>query len=206
MPMKVVVLNHVSLDGVMQSPARPDEDTRGGFAHGGWAAAGADEVVAAWVGAVGAGTGGAMLMGRRSYEGMLGTWNKRGGPFKDALNATQKYVASRDPATRLEWPNSTLLSGDVAGAVARLKREQDGQLLIMGSGALIHSLVPHDLIDEYRLVIHPLLLGGGVPLFPGDGLAHRLELVESRSTPTGVLLATYRPVDRGGAARPPMPA
>jgi dihydrofolate reductase len=197
MSMEVVVLNHMSLDGVIQGPARPDEDTRGGFARGGWAAAGADEVMAEWIGPVGTGSGGAMLMGRRSYEDMLGYWNQAGGPFKDALNAAPKYVASRNPATWLEWPNSTLLSGDVAAAVAKLKGEQDGRLLIMGSADLVHSLVPHDLIDEYRLAIHPLLLGGGVRLFPDDGLAHRLELADSKSTTKGVILATYRRAGRG---------
>ena len=190
--MRVVVLNHMSLDGVIQSPARLDEDTRGGFTHGGWAVEGADEAVARWVGPVGAGGPGAMLMGRRSYEGMLGHWNQAGGPFRDALNAATKYVASRNASTQLDWPNSTLLTGDVSEAVARLKRELDGELLIMGSGALIQSLVPHNLIDEFRLVIHPLLLGGGVRLFPDDGEANQLELVDSTHTIKGVILATYR--------------
>jgi dihydrofolate reductase len=128
---------------------------------------------------------------------MLSHWNQAGGPFKEALNAAPKYVASRNAATQLEWPNSTLLSGDVVAAVETLKEEQEGQLLIMGSGALIQSLVPHDLIDEYRLAIHPLLLGGGVRLFPDDGLAHRLQLADSQSTTKGVILATYRTADRG---------
>jgi dihydrofolate reductase len=194
--MKVVVLNHMTLDGVIQSPARPDEDTRGGFAHGGWAVAGGDEVMARWVGPIGSGGAGAMLMGRRSYEGMLGSWNAKGGPFKDALNAARKYVASSNPSTQLEWPNSILLHGDVPQGVAKLKREQEGDLLIMGSGALIHSLVPHNLIDEFRLLIHPLLLGGGVRLFPDDGSEHRLELVDSTPTTKGVILATYRSAAR----------
>ena len=190
--MKIVVLNHMSLDGVIQSPARPDEDTRGGFTHGGWAVAGADEEVGKWVGPPNAGGAGAMLMGRLSYEDMLGHWNRTGGPFKDALNAATKYVTSRDASTQLEWPNSTLLSGDVPEAVAKLKRERDGDLLIMGSGALIQSLVPHNLIDEFRLVIHPLLLGNGVRLFPDSGELHQLELVDSTRTAKGVILATYR--------------
>lgn len=200
MSMKVVVLNHMSLDGVIQGPGRSDEDTRGGFAHGGWAASGGDEVMAAWIGPIGTGSGGAMLMGRRSYEGMVGHWNRVGGPFRDAFNAATKYVASRNPTTQLEWPNSVLLSGDVVAAVAKLKEEQDGDLLIMGSGELIRSLVPHDLIDEYRLAIYPLLLGGGVRLFPDDGLSHRLRLVDSRTSTKGVFLATYRLVDREGSA------
>jgi dihydrofolate reductase len=190
--MNVIVLNHVSLDGIMQGPARPDEDTRGGFAHGGWAVAGGDPVMAEWIGPVGTGTGGGMLFGRRSYEGMLSAWNRKGGPFKDALNAAHKYVASSSASTRLEWPNSTLLHGDIPAAVEQLKCDGDGQLLIMGSAVLIHSLLPHDLIDEYRLAIYPLLLGAGVRLFPDDGAFHRLTLVDSRTTTTGVILATYR--------------
>lgn len=197
--MKVVVLNHMSLDGVIQGPGRADEDARGGFAHGGWAASGGDEAMRHWIGPIGAGGPGGMLMGRRSYEGMLGHWNRAGGPFKEALNAAQKYVASRNPSTHLEWPNSTLLSGDVPASVAALKREQEGNLLIMGSGELIHSLVAHDLVDEYRVAIYPLLLGGGVRLFPDDGAAHSLELVDCVTSTKGVLLTTYRPA--GASAR-----
>ncbi|HEY6471072.1 MAG TPA: dihydrofolate reductase family protein [Candidatus Dormibacteraeota bacterium] len=193
--MKITVLNHMSLDGIIQSPARPDEDTRGGFSHGGWAVAGADEEVGKWVGPPSAGGAGAMLMGHRSYDDMLGHWNRVGGPFKDALNAARKYVASRNASTQLAWPNSSLLTGDVPEAVAKLKREHDGDLLIMGSGALIHSLVPHNLIDEFRLVIHPLLLGDGVHLFPDDGELHQLELVDGTHTTKGVILATYRAAD-----------
>ncbi len=191
--MNLVVLNHLSLDGVIQAPGRPDEDTRGGFSHGGWAAGGGDQVMAEWIGPIQAGGPGAMLLGRRSYEGMLGHWNRAGGPFKEALNSATEYVASSSPSTRLEWPNSTLLHGDVAAAVEQLKREGEGQLLIMGSAALIHSLLPHGVIDEYRLAIYPILLGGGVRLFPDDGALHRLRLVESRTTTTGVVLAVYRP-------------
>jgi dihydrofolate reductase len=191
--MNIVVLNHVSLDGVMQAPGRQDEDTRGGFSHGGWASAGGDEVMAEWIGPINTGAGGGMLLGRRSYEDMLTHWNRAGGPFKDAFNAAPKYVASKSAATKLAWPNSTLLHGDIPAAVAHLKAQSDGRLLIMGSAALIHSLLPHDLIDEYRLAIHPLLLGGGVRLFPDDGASHRLTLVDSRPTTTGVILATYRP-------------
>ena len=191
--MKVVVLNHMSLDGVIQSPARQDEDTRKGFSHGGWAVAGGDPVMTEWIGPISSGGAGGMLLGRRSYEGMLSHWNRAGGPFKDALNAAPKYVASSSASTRLEWPNSTLLHGDIPAAVAELKHHGEGQLLIMGSAVLIHSLLPHDLIDEYRLAIYPLLLGGGVRLFADDGALHRLKLVDSRPSTTGVILASYRP-------------
>jgi len=191
--MKLVVLNHMSLDGVIQSPARQDEDTRKGFSHGGWAVAGGDPVMTEWIGPISSGGAGGMLLGRRSYEGMLSHWNRAGGPFKDALNAAPKYVASSSASTRLEWPNSTLLHGDIPAAVAELKHQGEGQLLIMGSAVLIHSLLPHDLIDEYRLAIYPFLLGGGVRLFADDGALHRLKLVDSRPSTTGVILATYRP-------------
>jgi dihydrofolate reductase len=202
--MDLVVLNHLSLDGVMQGPGDPDEDRRGGFAHGGWAAAGADQVMGEWIGPVGDGGDGAMLLGRRSYESMLGAWNERGGPFKDAQNSASKYVASRSPDTPLAWPNSTLLTGDVPSAVAALKDEGDGRLLVMGSGELVRTLVDHDLVDELRLAIHPLLLGGGVRLFPDTGLAHRLELVECQTSTTGVLLVTYHRAE--GRASPAEPS
>lgn len=191
--MKIVVVNHVTLDGVMQGPGRPDEDTRGGFTHGGWAGSAHDQAIIDAIGERMNTPDGGMLLGRRSYEDMLGTWNDRGGPFKDALNATTKYVASRSSGTQLAWPNSTLLDGDVATAVADLKEAPDGNLVIMGSGELIRSLLPHRLIDEFLLMIHPLVLGSGQRLFEHGGEALKLKLVESAGTETGVILATYRP-------------
>ena len=132
----------------------------------------------------------AFLFGRRTYEQLLTSWNARGGPFKDALNNTRKYVASSNPETRLEWPNSTLLHGDVPAAVAELKESSATNLVIMGSGVLIGSLMAADLIDEYLLMIAPLVLGTGRRLFPGGAQAS-LRLVESITTSTGVLIATY---------------
>jgi dihydrofolate reductase len=133
---RIVVINHITLDGVMQAPGRPDEDTRGGFSHGGWAIPGNDEVMGqALAGRMGRSDGG-LLLGRRSYEDMLASWNAQGGPYKDALNAAPKHVASTSPATRLEWPNSTLLHGDIPAAVAELKQSSAGDLVIMGSGQL----------------------------------------------------------------------
>jgi dihydrofolate reductase len=190
---RVVVINQITLDGVMQSPARPDEDTRGGFRHGGWAIAGNDELMVAKMGERMGGDR-AFLLGRRSYEGMLAAWNARGGPFKDALNATTKYVASSSSSTTLSWPNSRLLHGDLPAAVADLKQGSSGNLVIMGSGQLIRSLVPHGLIDEYFLMIHPLVLGSGQRLFGHDDHAVNLRLVETAVADTGVLLAVYHPV------------
>jgi len=130
-------------------------------------------------------------LGRRSYEDMLSAWNRMGGPFKDALNNTAKYVASHSPTTRLEWPNSTLLDGDVPDAVAELKQASDN-LVILGSGQLIAALMAADLIDEYLLMIHPLVLGTGRRLFP-EGVLASLRLTDSVATTKGVLIATYEP-------------
>jgi dihydrofolate reductase len=132
----------------------------------------------------------AFLFGRRTYEQLLASWNAQGGPFQDALNNTQKYVASHSPATRLEWPNSTLLDGDVPAAVAELKQASSGNLVIMGSGEFIAALMAADLIDEYLLMIHPLVLGTGCRLFPEGGRAS-LRLTDSVITTKGVLMATY---------------
>jgi dihydrofolate reductase len=187
----VIVMNHVTLDGVMQGPGRPDEDTRDGFAHGGWGIPYGD---AATVAKMGERMGGdrAWLFGRRTYEQLLSVWNARGGPFKDALNDTRKYVASSNPATRLDWPNSTLLHGDVPPAVADLKDSLSANLVIMGSGVLIGSLMAADLIDEYLLMIAPVVLGTGRRLFAG-GTHASLRLVDSSTTSTGVVIATYAP-------------
>lgn len=189
--MPVVAINHITLDGVMQAPGGLEEDTRGGFTHGGWAIPGNDEVMGQAMGERMGKPDGGMLLGRRSYEQMLGFWNTQGGPYKDALNGATKYVASTSSETRLDWPNSTLLHGDLLAAVADLKRSSN--LLIMGSGQLIRSLLPHGLIDEYLLMIHPLVLGSGQRLFDADNHVTELRLVDSTLTTTGVILATYQP-------------
>jgi dihydrofolate reductase len=182
-------MNGVTLDGVMQGPGRPDEDTRDGFAHGGWGIPYSDQAIVAKMGER-MGTDRAFLFGRRTYEDLLAHWNAQGGPFKDALNNARKYVASSNSATRLDWPNSTLLHGDVSAAVADLKASSATNLVIMGSGVLIGSLMAADLIDEYLLMIHPLVLGSGRRLFPG-GVQASLRLVDSITTSPGVLIATY---------------
>ena len=186
---KVIVMNGVTLDGVMQSPGRPDEDTRDGFEHGGWDAPYGDEAIVAKMGER-MGEDHALLFGRRTYEQLLAYWNAQGGPFKDALNNIRKYVASSNPATRLDWPNSTLLHGDVPAAVADLKQSSTANLVIMGSGVLVGSLMAADLIDEYLLMIAPLVLGTGRRLFAGATPAS-LRLVESSTTSRGVLIAVY---------------
>jgi dihydrofolate reductase len=188
---KVVLMNYVTLDGVMQGPGRPDEDTRGGFTQGGWGIPYGDETTIAKMGGR-MGEDRAFLFGRRTYEQLLSSWNARGGPFKDALNDTDKFVASRSPATKLEWPNSTLLHGDVPAEVAELKAKAPTNLVIMGSGVLIASLMAADVIDEYLLIIAPVVLGNGRRLF-GEGARATLRLTESVATDKGVVLATYEP-------------
>jgi dihydrofolate reductase len=190
---KVVVINHMTLDGVMQAPGRPEEDTRDGFMDGGWSAANVDDVMMEAVGAR-MGEGNRLLLGRRSYEDMLGYWNTQDSPFTAALNNAEKYVASTTLREPLPWPNSTLLGDDVAGAVARLTKQPGKSLHVMGSGELIQTLLRHDLIDEYLLFIHPLVLGSGRRLFVDGGPRADLRLVESTATTTGVLIATYEPV------------
>jgi dihydrofolate reductase len=137
----------------------------------------------------------AFLFGRRTYENLLASWNAKGGPFKEALNGAHKYVASSNPAARLDWPNSTLLHGDVPAAVADRKEGSDTNLVIMGSGVLIGSLMAADLIDEYLPTIAPLVLGTGRRLFAG-GTQTPLRLVDSMTTSMGGLIATYEH-DRG---------
>lgn len=188
---KVVVMNSVTLDGVMQGPGRPDEDTRDGFAHGGWAVPYGDDAMVAKMGER-MGQDRAFLFGRHTYEQLLTSWNARGGPFKDALNDTHKYVASSNPEAKLEWPNSTLLHGDIPAAVAELKEKAPTNLVIMGSGVLIASLMAADVIDEYLVMIAPLVLGTGRRLFP-EGVRATLRLTENVATSTGMLLVTYEP-------------
>lgn len=193
---RIVVMNHVTLDGVMQGPGRPEEDTRGGFTRGGWgsrSAASDDAMGKAMSERMKAGGGLAgWLFGRWTYESLLATWNTRGGPFKDALNTTPKYVASTTLTEPLPWPNSTLLRGDLINAVGALKAEASGVLAIMGSRRLIATLMAADLIDEYLLMIHPLVLGTGRRLFPAQVHAP-LRLIDSATSGTGVLIATYEP-------------
>ena len=194
--MRLVVINHITLDGVMQSPGRPDEDTRGGFRLGGWAASRDGEVDEVMGEALGRRMGkpdGGLLLGRRSYEDMLSVWNTRGGPYRDALNSAPKFVTSSNPATELDWPNSTLVHGDVPEAVADLKQRGTGDLTIMGSGRLIRSLLPHGQIDEFLLMIHPVVLGSGQRLFEPDSRVSELKLVDCTPTTQGVILATYQP-------------
>jgi len=191
--MQVVMTNHLTLDGVMQAPGRPDEDTRGGFEHGGWAIPGNDEVMGRVMGE-GMTRGGAILLGRRTYEDFHGFWpNQPDNRFTEVLNSATKYVASRTLEEPLEWSNSTLLEGDAADAVEDLRRQGEGSLALLGSGELARSLMARNLIDRYVLMIHPLVLGSGQRLFPDAGPPVPLQLVDSVTTTTGVLIGTYEP-------------
>jgi dihydrofolate reductase len=190
---RVVVINHVTLDGVMQAPGRPDEDQRGGFEHGGWAQPYNDEVMGRVLGARMA-QGGPLLLGRRTYEDFAGFWPKqKDNPYTEVLDNTQKYVASRTLNEPLPWRNSTLLPGDAAEAVAVLKEQSEQDIGVLGSGALLQSLMRRNLVDEFLLLIHPLVLGSGRRLFPDGGPRAALRLADSVTTTTGVVIATYQP-------------
>ena len=189
---KILVFVNLSLDGAIQAPARPDEDTRGGFKHGGWEApyqamASAGEAMA---------NVGALLLGRRTYEDFYSVWPKRtDSPYSSFMDNIQKYVASRTLQEPLPWKNSTLLKGDAAEAVARLKKEPGKDLVIMGSSEPIQSLMKQNLIDEYVLLIHPVVLGAGRRLFADPGAFVTLRLVSSKTTEKGVVIAAYQPIE-----------
>ena len=192
---KILVLESLSLDGVMQAPGRADEDQRGGFTHGGWAGPYNDPVMFNEM-SKGLGQAGPLLFGRRTYEDFFKVWPSRtDSPFSAVLDNTQKYVASRTLTEPLPWKNSTLLKGDAAQTVRRLKDQLDKDLLVMGSGDLVASLMRHGLVDEYMLLIHPLLLGSGRRLFQDDGPFAALRLVNCVTTTTGVMMASYRPAE-----------
>lgn len=189
---RLVLFQSVTLDGVMQAPGRPDEDPRGGFPYGGWAAPYADPEMGKAAGESMATTGG-ILLGRRTYEDFFSIWpNQKDNPFTEVLNNTQKFVASTTLSEPLPWMNSTLLKGDVSQAVADLKTQLDKDLILLGSGELVQTLMKHNLIDLYILLIHPLILGTGSRLFREGASLSKLQPTDSRMTSTGVLIATYQ--------------
>jgi len=192
----IILSDFMSLDGVVQAPGGPEEDTDGGFAHGGWSMPYFDpDAMGSVIGEVMAETD-ALLFGRRTWQAMAAAWPGRAGdPFADRMNEIPKYVASRTLTQRdLSWSGSTLLPADNAiGAVRRLHARDGKGLQVWGSASLAAQLIDHDLVDEYRLMIEPILLGGGKRVFPGDGRARPLELVSTTTAATGVLICTYRP-------------
>ncbi len=196
---QIVVKLSLSLDGVMQAPGRPDEDRRGGFAHGGWATRYFDPVMAA-AAAEGMAKMPALLFGRRTYEDFHSVWpTRKDNPFTEVLDRSHKYVASTTLRAPLPWVNSTLLPGDASVSVGRLKRESSEDLVILGSGQLVRALLAAGLVDELALSIHPLLLGSGQRLFPEAGPASDFELADTRTTTTGVVMTRYRLASRARA-------
>lgn len=197
--MRLTLSDFISLDGVVQAPGGTDEDTDGGFTHGAWSMPYFDpEGMGSAIGEAIAGTE-ALLFGRRTWEIMASAWPERTGEFADAMNAFPKYVVSRtlsadDAAAR--WNNTTLIGGDrdAIEAVRGLRAGGgDGALQVMGSASLARQLVENDLVDEYRLMLEPILLGGGKTMFPTDGAARPLELVSATPVKTGVIMCVYRP-------------
>jgi dihydrofolate reductase len=192
---RVIVNEWMSLDGVVQAPGALDEDTSGGFEHGGWHMPYFDDISqkAVLEGIVEAG---GFLLGRRTYEIFAGYWPtapEEEQAVAEPLNTKPKYVASTTLAEPLEWQNSTLLRGEVAAAVSALKQEDGPDLHVIGSTELVKTLTEHDLVDEFRVMIDPVVLGGGKRIFRDDGALRPLRLVDSQVTTTGAILATYAP-------------
>ncbi|MET0554433.1 MAG: dihydrofolate reductase family protein [Vicinamibacteria bacterium] len=190
---RIVAVVSLTLDGVMQAPGRADEDRRGGFAHGGWAQRFFDPVMLEAMGE-GMSQGAGLLFGRRTYEDFFSVWPGRtDNPFTAVLDASRKYVCSRTLREPLPWQNSTLLAGEAAETVARLKEQPGPDLTVLGCAGLVQTLTRHRLVDAYVLLIHPLVLGSGRRLF-GDDVPHTaLRTVKTVATTTGVVIVTYEP-------------
>jgi dihydrofolate reductase len=195
---EVIVIEHLTLDGVMQAPGRQDEDPRDGFAYGGWAARNQDPAMQQVMGPHMSDTW-ALLAGRTTYEQFAGHWPAQApNPFSEALDRVQKYVASTTLTEPLGWRNSTLLKGDAADAVSRLKEEVPGNLVVFGSGVLVRSLLPRGLVDTMILMTHPVVLGAGRRLFADADAGSSapemaaFDLTGSTTTATGVVISTYR--------------
>jgi dihydrofolate reductase len=188
---KLTVTTSLTLDGVMQAPGRTDEDPRGGFGSGGWALPYTDAVMMQAMGE-GMSQGADLLFGRRTYLDFFKVWPKlANNPFTTILNHAQKFVASNTLSGALPWENSTLLPGDAAESVARLKASPGNDLAVLGSGDLLQTLIRKRLVDQFVLLMHPLVLGTGRRLFADAGDQAALQLVKSVNTTTGVIIATY---------------
>jgi dihydrofolate reductase len=191
---KLTVVESVTLDGVMQAPGGAEEDTRDGFAHGGWAVPYHDAVMAEAMGRRMAGSRGPLLFGRRTYEQFATYWPHQpdDNPYAAQLNRVEKLVASTTLREPLPWANSRVLPGDAADAVAALKAEDGPDIGVLGSGVLVQALLRRGLVDSFLLLVHPLVLGTGRRLFPDGGAPAALELEDSLTTTTGVVIATLR--------------
>jgi len=195
--MRIMVSEFISLDGVVQAPGGPQEDTDGGFAHGGWSHPFFDpEVVGgAFDDALSQAEG--LLFGRRTWQTMAAAWPERAGdPFADRMNAIPKYVVSQTLGDdKLSWENTTRIpGGDAVARIRDLRASEGGNLLVMGSPTLVRALLSEGLVDELRLIVMPVLLGGGKSIFPEDGGQRTLELVSTVTSAAGVNVCTYRPV------------
>ena len=191
---RLVVNEFVTLDGVMQAPGDPNEDTSGGFDKGGWQLSYFDEVFGQAI-FEGLATTGALLLGRRTYEIFAGHWPHQppDDPLAKIFNEMPKHVVSTTLADPLPWQNSVVIGGDVPQEIRRLKQGEGKDVQVIGSGELVQTLARHDLVDEYRLWLHPLTLGGGKRLFREGFEPMRLRLIDSKPTTTGVLILTYVP-------------
>jgi dihydrofolate reductase len=190
---KVIVDEWMTLDGVAQAPGEKNEDTTDGFQYGGWHMDFVDETFMNWM-LTNLNEAGGFLLGRRTYEGFAGHWPNAAEeeqPVAEPLNRAPKYVASRTLPEPLEWENSILLHGDVADAVAALKREDGGDLHVIGSTNLVQTLIENNLVDEFRFIIDPIVVGGGKRIFHDDGALRRLRLVDSEVTSKGSIIARY---------------
>jgi dihydrofolate reductase len=190
---KVIVNEFLTLDGTAQAPGGADEDTSGGFQHGGWhmqygAGSGITKLIA---------DAGGFLLGRRTYELFAGYWPNApedvSREIAEPLNVKPKHVASTTLTGPLEWQNSSVLPGPLPEAVAALKEEDGGDLLVLGSTVLVQALIRHGLVDELRLMISPVLVGGGKRIFPDDGALRPLRLVDHEVVDAGAIIATYAP-------------
>jgi dihydrofolate reductase len=193
----VIVTEWMSLDGVAQAPGATDEDTTGGFKHGGWHLRYFDDLSQKWVVETLTEAGG-FLLGRRTYELLAAYWpnaSEEEQVVARPLNTLPKYVASRTLTEPLQWQNSTVLQGDVVEAVVALKQEDGGDLLVIGSTELVQTLIEHDLVDQFRVMIDPLVVGGGKRIFRDDGVLRPLRLVDHKVTTTGAIVATYAPAE-----------
>jgi dihydrofolate reductase len=190
---KVIVSEFLTLDGVMQAPGLPDEDRSGGFEHGGWQMPLLDDAARSSISEAMAATGG-FLLGRRTYEIFAGYWPSAPAeePLAEIINSLPKYVVSTTLKEPLGWNNSKLIKGDIAAEVAKLKQEPGKDLQVIGSGELVQTLMQHDLVDEYRIMINPIVLGSGKRLFREGSPKNELELVDSKTSSTGVLIVTYK--------------
>ena len=188
---RLMVTTFVSLDGVMQAPGGGDEDRDGGFEHGGWAVPHFDQQMIQLMTTL-TSRAGALLIGRKTYDIFAATWPlaEAGDPIGAKMNSMPKYVASRTLDT-VSWQNSTLLTGDVTEAVSNLKQGDGGEIQVHGSGELIQTLVEHDLVDEFHLLVFPVLIGSGKRLFANGTIPSRLKLVDTATSSTGVLISTY---------------